>query len=210
MTYVNFFCQWHIVILWALFCFVFRNLILFLKPAFCFLSRSLFLHVYLHTHIPPKNRRSTCSLVTHDFVTWNCLWRFTNADVKRLCDTVPLFHLEVEICSFWMIALKGKICFSLIEPFETLAPEFLTGVNPFGWGTFAVMLAAERGRTRCWPTFWGFERNPRGSLLYGTCFTTLCPLLFLISCPVTLYLLLFPSSGLKILVSSVAVDGWAV
>lgn len=138
------------------------------------------------------------------------LWCFTNADVKRLCDTVSLFHLEVEICYFWMIALKGKICFSLTDPFETLVPKFLTRINLFGWGTCAVILAVERGRVRCWPTFWGFERGPRKPLLYGTRFTTLYSPLFLISCPVSLYFFHFPSSEVKLLVSSVAAVGWAV
>lgn len=75
---------------------------------------------------------------------------FRNADVKRPCDTVLLFHLEVQICHFWVIVLKGKICFPLTDPFEIFVPEFLTRIHLFDWVTFPVIVAAERGRVRHW------------------------------------------------------------
>ena len=85
-----------------------------------------------------------------------CLWQFQKCRCQRPCDTVLLFHLEVQICYFWMTVLKGKCCFPLTKPFETVVPEFLTGISLFDWVTFPVIPAVERSRVRCWPKFWGF------------------------------------------------------
>lgn len=161
MNYVCFICQWHIVILLALLCFLFfENLILLWKICLSSPFAKSSLYLYLRTHMPYKNRGCSQSL---GICTKSVGDRFRNADVERPCDTVPtrFFPLKVQICYFWIIVLKGKICFPLTDPLDTFVPEFLTRINLFDWVAFSVILAVERGRVRCWPAFWGFSWSPR-------------------------------------------------
>lgn len=80
----------------VLFLFFFETLLLLLKSAFHLLLQSLFLYAYLHTPCLIK----TEDPVIHLACTKSVCDSFRNADVKRPCDTVPLFHLEVQICYF--------------------------------------------------------------------------------------------------------------
>lgn len=129
-------------------------------------AKSLFVCTYIHTCIIKTKWFS------HSFGMYNkCLWQFQKCRCQRPCDTVLLFHLEVQICYFWMTVLKGKCCFPLTKPLKQL---FLnSSLESVSWlSDISSDPAVERSRVRCWPKFWGF-------LSY--CSTTLYSLLFSIS-----------------------------
>lgn len=141
--------------------------------------------------------------VIHLACTISVFDSFRNADVKRPCETVLFFHLEVQICYFWMTVLKGKFCFPLTKPFETVVPEFLTGISLFDWVTFPVIPAVERSRVRCWPKFWGFWVI--ALLLCILCFSR--SLVLFLSSYFLFSFSTFLSSKMKLPVSSIAVVG---
>lgn len=128
MNYVNFFHQWHIVILSVLFClFLFHSIIWFysLKSVYHFLLQSFLLHVYLHTHMPSyKNRGSSCSLSMYKKVF------MTVSEIQMSKDLVILscyfilkfkfaisewLYSEGKFASHWQFLLKYSFLNSLLE-----------------------------------------------------------------------------------------------
>lgn len=120
MNAVNFFCQWHIVILLALFYFYFSWESDFILKTLLFIS---FGKVSFHT----------CTYI------YICLIKIQSlivhlACMKRVCMTVSemqmckdsviqscFFHLGVQMCYFWIVVLKGKMRIPMTNSFWNIS-----------------------------------------------------------------------------------------